>query len=74
MRLPQIGEYWIHYKQGKHYRIVGIVTNESDLKIHVLYQAEAEERIWSRTIDDFLAPVPNAVARFRPAPMKANRA
>lgn len=72
MRLPQVGEIWVHYKKGTYYRIVMIATNESDLKIHVLYREEFDlkSRIWSRSIDDFLAPVPGASARFTPAPRK----
>lgn len=62
---PQPGETWRHHK-GDDYRIVLRSVDEATLGQLVTYQSvKKPDMVWTRTLEDFVAPVTTEVTRFR---------
>lgn len=44
---------WQHIKSGGYYRLLAYATRESDLTGEVVYQSEADGRLWIRPVAQF---------------------
>jgi len=66
---PEPGTY-VHYKNGKHYTVIDVVTHSETEEMMVLYRAEyGDYGLWVRPLVMFMEVVDNKgeqVRRFEP--------
>jgi len=67
--LPEPGNY-VHYKNGKHYKVIDVVRNSETEEWMVLYRAEyGDFGLWVRPLTMFMETVEldgQKIRRFRP--------
>ncbi len=73
---PQAGEHYTHYKNpDKQYEIICLAKDKESLKDLVIYRALypitdlgtefAQNPVFVRTIEDFMAILPDGIERFK---------
>jgi hypothetical protein len=67
--LPEPGNY-VHYKNGKHYKVIDVVRHSETEELMVLYRAEyGDFGLWVRPLSMFMEMVEvdgQQIRRFRP--------
>ncbi|MGP1666955.1 MAG: DUF1653 domain-containing protein [Rhodanobacter sp.] len=63
-RRPLVGHYYVNWKNGKQYRVLGFGKHTETLEVCVIYQADDELEPWLRPLAHWNSPNTDGGERF----------